>query len=280
MLVASHEGMFGGRDYEYLRVMPATAAVTPIWDRGPRAAAPPIVDALLPVAAALVAALFAALLVRSLRRRRSGEKLLWACGFGLFAVAAGCEALAQRSGWSVALFRAYYLCGGVLTVAYLGAGSAWLHLPRRARDMVMGALAVATIGAAATVAIAPVHAGALAATAIGRPPPNGAIGGGAELWAIALNTFGSLWLIGGALYSAIRRRRVRANLWIAGGALVLAASTSMSRSGSYSLMYLGELVGIAAMFCGFALPHPERRPARRRATAPLAAPAGTSVVGR
>jgi hypothetical protein len=258
MLIAAHEGMFGGRDYSYLTVAPPGAAVTAIAgpsDRG----APAAFDSLLPVAAALLASLFAALLVRSFLRRRAGEKALWALGFALFAVATASEALAQHSGWSAALFRTYYLCGGVLTVAYLGAGSAWLQLPRRARDVVVGALAVATVAAAATVLLAPVDGAVLAGTASGRPPANGAIGGGAAAWAVALNSFGTLWLVGGALRSVLRRQRVRQSLWIGGGALVLALATSMSRAGDYSLMYLGELIGITAMFCGFVLPQAARR---------------------
>ena len=185
----------------------------------------------------------------------------------LFAVATTCEAIAQGSGWSPGLFRAYYLAGGVLAVAYLGAGSAWLQLPRWARDALAGALAVATLAAAVSVLLAPVDAGALAATPSGRPPENGALGGDAFLWAVALNSFGTLFLVGGALYSIVRRRRVRANVWIGGGALVLALSTSMSRAGEYSFMYLGELLGIALMFCGFALVGQRRRPARRPAPA-------------
>jgi hypothetical protein len=258
MLIAEHEGMFGGRDYSYMTVVPPGAAATAIAAQSNRGA-PAVFDSLLPVAAALLAALFAGLLVRSLLRRRGGQKLLWALGFGFFAVAAACEALAQSSGWDPALFRLYYLCGGVLTVAYLGAGSAWLHLRPRARDVVVGALAVATVAAAVTVVVAPVNGAELATTASGRPPPNGAIGGGAAAWAIALNTFGTLWLVGGALRSVLRRQRVRQSLWIGGGALVLALATSMSRTGNYSLMYVGELVGITAMFCGFVLPQVSER---------------------
>jgi hypothetical protein len=261
MLIASHEGMFGGRDYSYLTVVPPGAAASPIAGPSDRAA-PAVFDALLPVAAALVAAMFAALLLRSLVQRRGGQKALWGLGFAFFAVAAACEALAQSSGWSGALFRGYYLCGGVLTVAYLGAGSAWLYLRPRARDVMVGALALATVAAAVTVGLAPVHAADLAATASGRPPPNGAIGGGAAVWAVALNSFGTLWLVGGALRSVLRRQRVRQSLWIGGGALVLAAATSMSRAGDYSLMYLGELVGITAMFYGFVLPQRAARPVR------------------
>ena len=263
--VATHEGMFGGRDFAYLRVVAPSAPVTAISSR-PHAAAPAVLDALLPFCAALVALAFAAMLVRSLLRRRSGEKVLWACGFALFAAAATCEALAQRSGWSPALFRAYYLAGGVLTVAYLGAGSAWLLLPRRGRDVLLGGLAVATVAATVTVCLAGVDGAALAATAHGRPPANSALLGHAFLWAVALNSLGSLFLIGGSLYSIARRRRVRANLWIGGGALVVAAATGLSRAGSYDLVYAGELVGIALMFAGFALVGKAPRPAVQPST--------------
>jgi hypothetical protein len=276
MVVATHEGMFGGKDFAYLSVVPPGAPVTPISD-GARTAAGVVAEALLPIAAALVAALFSLLLVRSFRRRRAGQKLLWAAGFALFAVAAASEALAQRSGWNPGLFRSYYLAGGVLTVAYLGAGSAWLLLPRRARDIMAGALVAATVAAALTIALSPVDAAALASTARGHPPPNGAIGGHAFLWAMVLNSFGTAFLLGGALYSLARRRRVRSNAWIATGALVLALATSMSRAGVYSLMYAGELAGLALLFYGFNLdalrPSPARARAPRRPPPAVLAPA-------
>jgi hypothetical protein len=266
--LATHEGMFGGRDFAYLQVVPAGGPVTAISSR-PRAAAPAVLDALLPLCAALVALAFAALLLRSLARRRSGEKVLWAAGFGLFALAASCEAVAQRAGWSPALFRMYYLAGGVLTVAYLGAGSAWLLLPKRLRDVLLGGVVVATAAAAVAVALAPVSGSALAATAHGRPPANSALGGHAFLWAIGLNSFGTLFLVGGSLYSIARRRRVRPNLWIAAGALVVALATGLSRADSYALVYAGQLLGIALMFSGFAFAgRSSARPIERRAPGP------------
>jgi hypothetical protein len=159
----------------------------------------------------------------------------------------------------------YYTAGGVLTVAYLGAGSAWLQLSRRRRDMLLGALAVATVASVVTVAVAPLDAFALAATPTGRPPDNGVLGGHVFLWAVALNSLGTASLVGGALYSMARRRRVRANAWIAAGAVVVALATGLSRTGTYWLVYVGELVGIALMFVGFKLvgaPASARPPAR------------------
>jgi hypothetical protein len=275
MISASHEGMFGDRDFIYLSVVAPSATATDIAGDS-RRSAPAVSSSLLPVAAALLALLFTVLLLRSFRRRRAGEKLLWAGGFVLFAAATACEAIAQGSGWSAGLFRGYYLCGGVLTVAWLGAGSAWLALHRRARDALLGGLLVATLAAAAAVGLAPVHASILAHPPSGGPPADGALGGHAFIWAIALNSFGTVFLVGGALYSIARRRRVRANLWIAGGALVLALSTSMTRAGEYSFVYLGQLLGIALMFAGFNLTGGgERTPA---AAALQPAPARNPVV--
>jgi hypothetical protein len=213
-----------------------------------------VARAIPPIAATLVAALFALLLVRSYRRRPAAQKALWALGFFLFAFAAACEAAAQRHGWTPFLFRSYYLCGGVLTVAALGAGSAMLQLRPRLRDVLLGGLAVAAIAAAVTVAVAPVDAQMLAETATGRPPANGALGGHAFLWAIALNSVGTLLLVGGSGLSIFRRRNVRANVWIGTGALVVALATGLSRGGDYSYVYIGQLVGIALMFAGFTLP--------------------------
>jgi len=268
LFIATHQGMFGGRDFAYVSVVGPGAAVTPI-NSGSRKSVPAVADSLLPVAAALLATLFAILLLRSFLSRPAGQKALWAAGFAFFAAATTCEAIAQRSGWNPVLFRSYYLAGGVLTVGYLGAGSAWLLLPRRGRDLLLGALAVATLAAVVAVALAPLDAPLLAATPSGRPPENGALGGHVFLWAVAFNSLGTLSLVGGSLYSIVRRRRVSANVWIASGALVVALATGMSRAGDYSLVYLGQLVGIALMFSGFTFAGRKPQPAAASRSEPV-----------
>src|SRR3954453_2512657 len=270
---ASHEGMFGGRDYAYLEIVPPGAPTTPIASGGGRA--PTIAHALPPVAATLLALAFSLLLLRSFRARPAGQKAFWAGGFLLFAAATAAEALAQHGGWTPTLFRTYYLCGGILAVAYLGAGSAWLLLPPRGRDWLLGTLATATFAAVITVALAQVDSGTLARAAGGRPPDNGAIAGHAFLWAATLNSLGTLALLGGSLFAIARRIRVRQNLWIAGGALVVALATGLSRNGDYSFVYLGQLAGLALMFCGF--PLPSRAPAPRRPPQPHAAQPATTA---
>jgi hypothetical protein len=183
------------------------------------------------------------------------------------------EALAERHGWTPGLFRTYYAAGGVLTVAYLGAGSAWLILPSRARDILAGALAVASAAAVVAVAIAPVDVGALAAAGAHRPPASGALRGHVFVWAIALNSFGTVFLIGGSLLSILKRRRVRQNLWIGGGALAVALATGLSRAGAYSFVYAGELIGLACMYYGFTFAGSAPRPQPAPQPAPRLGPA-------
>ncbi len=86
-------------------------------------------DALLAFAAALVALRLSGDIVRRYRDRRRPELALWAAGLAAYAAAAGALAWGAAAGWSAPAFRVYYLCGGLLTAALLGAGS--LLLVRR-----------------------------------------------------------------------------------------------------------------------------------------------------
>jgi hypothetical protein len=154
-------------------------------------------------------------------------------------------------------------------------------LKQRARDLLLGGLLVAMVAAVVAVALAPVDHGTLAAASGVRPPANSALQGHAFLWAIVLNSFGTIFLVGGSLLAILRRQRVRTNVWIGAGALVVALATGMSRAGAYSFVYAGELIGISMMFFGFrfaAAPSPKAAPARP--ASPYLMPAGSATQSR
>jgi hypothetical protein len=121
----------------------------------------------------------------------------------------------------------------------------------------------------------------LAAASGVRPPSNSALQGTVFLWAIALNSFGTVFLVGGSLLAILRRQRVRTNVWIGAGALVVALSTGMSRAGTYSFVYAGELIGISMMFFGFRFagsPPPKAAPATP--APPYLMPVGSATQSR
>jgi hypothetical protein len=81
------------------------------------------VDALAAFAAALIALRLAGRLAGRWRERRRPELAVWTASLLAYAVASGALAWGAAAGWSGAAFRAYYLFGGLLTAALLGAGS-------------------------------------------------------------------------------------------------------------------------------------------------------------
>ncbi|MBA3946997.1 MAG: hypothetical protein H0X37_20845 [Herpetosiphonaceae bacterium] len=79
--------------------------------------------ALLPLVTALLALPFAALVVARWRTKHRPYLLLWATGIATFGLGAAAEAIFQLIGWHALLFRVYYLCGAILTAAWLGQGT-------------------------------------------------------------------------------------------------------------------------------------------------------------
>jgi excisionase family DNA binding protein len=104
-----------------------TAAMGPAYHvpRG-RGRGSPAMTALLPTLTALLALVFALMLLDQWRERRRGFQLVWAFGMLAYAIGAGAEAIAAAGGWSETLYRAWYLAGAVWTAAWLGLGTAFL----------------------------------------------------------------------------------------------------------------------------------------------------------
>jgi hypothetical protein len=220
-------------------------------------------------AAAFVAgAALACTAVVALRARRApaGRRpafVAWTLAFAIYAVAALALLRGAASGWDAPTFRAYYLFGGVLVVAYLAVGQLLLVLPgRRVSRLAAASLLFLTWAGAAAVLAAGVDERALAAA--GAAPPNDALDGfWATLMAVLLNSLGTVVLVAGALWSARRRRDPRP-LLVAVGVLVIALASSATRLGSYELFALAQAAGIALILAGLVLRRPEaRRPSAR-----------------
>jgi hypothetical protein len=206
----------------------------------------------IPVCSAIVAMLFAARLGGAALARPAGHRIAWALGFALFAGGSAAEAYGASYGWSEVAFRLYYLLGGVLAVALLGLGSAWLHLPRSWALVLTGAVAACVPAAAITVLAASVDQSALGVAHL-RPPPNDALKGLAFLWAVFLNSAGTLLLVGGSVRSLVKRVRVTSNALILAGVVAVALSGTMTRVGSYADVYVAQLLGLMLIFAGVEL---------------------------
>ncbi|HEV7215740.1 MAG TPA: hypothetical protein VGP33_11515 [Chloroflexota bacterium] len=187
--------------------------------------------------------------------RRRPYQAAWLAALLMAAIAAGSYAAFLVIGRPAFLFRMYYLFGAALNVAFLGLGSLYLGLQRSLRSLVIG-LIVASIVTASAVFAAPIDARQLATTT----------GAGTSVlvngpWLpllILLNTFGTVCLIGVAMYSAFRTWRRRqhperaiANVVIAAGALTIAGAGTFARLAGASGFWVTMLIGWTIMFVGF-----------------------------
>src|SRR5207249_10337519 len=80
--------------------------------------------------AAVISVAFASLVFAQWLGRRRPYQLAWSLGLGLYAIAAFTQFLAEAYGWSVPVYKIYYLVAAPL-VAVLGIGSVFL-IHRRA----------------------------------------------------------------------------------------------------------------------------------------------------
>jgi hypothetical protein len=199
-------------------------------------------EALLAFAAALLALRLAGMLVRRWRERGAQQFAAWGAALAAYAVASAALAWGAASGWDDAVFRVYYLFGGLLTAPLLGVGSLLLEGRRRA-----GAVGLVYSGLAVGVALAmPVH-GSFAAHGIPAAQDHLAFLP-ARLLAIAANALGTLAVVVVAIQSL--RRRPLGNTLIVLGVAAAAVGSGVAGLGAGGAA-VGIAVGAALLYAGF-----------------------------
>ncbi|MGI9148569.1 MAG: hypothetical protein ACR2IK_18820 [Chloroflexota bacterium] len=111
-----------------------------------------MLNVLLPMLTSLLGFGFAGILLRRFLGRRQAYHLVWGLGLVWYAIAAGTEALGGAQGWTVGLYRTWYLTGAIGVAAFLGAGSLYVH-----RQPAFGSLTVVWLLASCAPALAGRH---------------------------------------------------------------------------------------------------------------------------
>ncbi len=224
-----------------------------------------------PIAAAVVAVLFASALIRRFASRRRSYEGIWAIALLMYATASVAVALGVASGWTSGEFRVYWALGAVLNVPFLAAGELDLLIVRReVRWVLYVLLAFITAYTIAVVRTAQIHTAALSQD---LPSGKEVFGDGSAAHRlpqiIAIPAY--LVLLGGALWSAWGMRgrpELRDRFWgtllIALGATVIAGfGSAFAALGYLAPFSIALLVGICVMFLGFLRAARRRAPARR-----------------
>lgn len=208
-------------------------------------------EALLAFVATLVSLRLSADLVRRYRERGAPELLIWAGALAAFAIGSGALAWGAAAGWSNPAFRVYYLFGGLLAAALLGAGSL-------ARVGVRGItpLTLLYVGLAIGVAIAVPLTAPVSGNSIPEAQAHLALFP-ARVLAIIANSLGTLAAVTVALLGI--RRRPLGNALILAGLLVAALGSALAGLGEAETA-LFSLVAALLLYGGFLAPNPSSAP--------------------
>jgi hypothetical protein len=187
--------------------------------------------------------------------RTRPHQLVWSIALLIFGLGAFCQFLAEDAGWTPSLYRMWYYTGAMLAAAFLGQGTVYLMAPRRFAHVTLVILIALSSAGLALVAVLPVDL-SRAVTASGVTG-NG-LPGLLLLLLIPLNTYGTVALVGGGLWSVVRARRDHSSwrraagtLLIAVGGLIVALGGTANRLGVPGLLYLTEMLGVGLIFGGY-----------------------------
>ena len=211
--------------------------------------------AYIPIATTFLALAFSVVLVRRFRARGGPHLLWWAVGTLTYALGTITESLTTLIGWHEPVFRAWYITGALLGGAPLAQGTVYLLLPRKTANRLSIALVATMLFGAVCVLASPIVAERI------RPYH---LSGNVLAWSWVravspfINLYALIFLVGGAIASAIRyhrrvgtRHRFIGNVYIAVGALLPGIGGSFTRFGYTEVLYVTEFIGLALIFVGY-----------------------------
>lgn len=209
-----------------------------------------------PVVTTVLSAIFCTILLGRYRFKGKGAHLLWWAG-GVFCYGLGTamEGSITLFGNSIALTKAWYIAGALLGGYPLAQGTVYLLLKRRTAN-VLSALTVPFIIVFSTlVVLSPANADAM----LPFKPAGAVIGWSWIRWFTpVINTYAVVFLIGGAILSAVRFARKTStihraigNAFIASGALLPGIGGGLAKAGYVEGLYIGEFVGIILIWIGY-----------------------------
>ena len=219
-----------------------------------------LLNTILPLASCVVSVVSAVLVFGRYLKRKRSHLLLWGVGLVFYGVGGFCEAYHGTFGWHPLIFRMWYLCGAILVAAWLGQGTLYLLVNRRITHVFMGVLSAFSIYALIRVIGAELNPDLMTTSARTGSELSGhaIVTPGIRTLTPFFNLYGTITLVGGALWSAFifwRKRillhRTIGCILLAVGAILPALGGAVSRIGVPNALYIGEFIGVVLILAGF-----------------------------
>ena len=212
----------------------------------------------IPMVTTVLAAIFTVILYRRWRVSPGAIYLAW-WTFGVAAYGLGtlAESLNTVFGWQEWVFRSWYIAGALLGGFPLAQGTAYLLLKKKTAHRITAFFGVYITAAAIAVLATPIQYDLVTDRLTGAVMEWQWV----RLWSPLVNTYAFFFLVGGAIWSAVRywRRsdrpasRVGGNALIALGGILPGIGGSFARAGQIEVLYVTEFLGLILIWAGYRL---------------------------
>jgi hypothetical protein len=212
----------------------------------------------------IVSFTFAVAVFNRYRQRGGLHLLFWTVGLVFYGLGTLAEVFMLVT-FNALVLKIWYISGAMLTAAWLGQGSVNLLVRKRgvarALNIILIVLSLISI---ILVLLAPVTSATVSFdtnTAISSQYKDILVRNGLIIFlTIILNLYGTVTLVGGAIYSAylfwrkkVLFNRMLGNILIAAGAMMPAMGGSFLKAGLPDWLYISEFLGVIVMYFGFIL---------------------------
>lgn len=210
----------------------------------------------IPIATTIFSAFFFVILYKHWAQNKKSVYVFWWM-LGVFMYGAGTitESINTVTGYHPANFKAWYIFGALLGGAPLAQGTVHLLLKKKTANILSAVLATVIIISALLVILSPLHE---------VSDPHAKLSGKILEWTFIraitpfINIYAFIFLVGGAVYSAILyakdkvyKERFWGNVLIAIGGLLPGIGGSFTKFGYVEVLYVTEFLGICFIYAGY-----------------------------
>lgn len=222
----------------------------------------PIIEHI-PILTTIFSVFFTIEIYHHYRARKTKYLLWWTIGVMTFGLGTLAESIHALFGWNAVNLRYWYIVGALLGGFPLAQGSVYLLMKRKFADATTVIIITLILVASVCVILTP----------ISIPEGfDGRLTGGVFEWEWVrmfspfINLYAFIFLVGGAIYSAIRYYKMgqreaafKGNIFIAIGGLLPGIGGTFTRYGYVEALFITELIGLLFIYWGYRIIKLERR---------------------
>lgn len=208
----------------------------------------------IPIISTIVSITFAIILFNHWKHRKNFYVLWWMLGIITYGLGTLTESINTLAGWSEVNFKAWYILGALLGGAPLAQGTVYLLMGRKVGHILSAILLLAVTVGGICVILSPVNYELVGPRLTGKVLEWTWV----RMFSPFINLYAVLFLVGGAIYSALKYAqqkdgyaRMMGNIWIAVGAILPGIGGTFTRFGHVEVLYVTELLGLLFIMAGY-----------------------------